>query len=149
MRSLIFPLIAVLTAATANAQWMTDAAKAQEQARAENKLVLMDFTGSDWCPWCFKLRDEIFNTPEFKEYAKSNLVLVEVDFPRRKAISDEQKRANQALAEKYAIEGYPTVVILNGGGEQVGQLGYEEGGPKPFIEKLEQLKVRQARPSAG
>jgi protein disulfide-isomerase len=142
MRSLIFALTAALTIATANAEWMTDAAKAQEQARAEKKLVVMNFTGSDWCPWCFRLRDEVFNTPAFQEYAKNNLVLVEVDFPRRKAISDAQKKANQALAGKYGIEGYPTVVVLDSEGKQVGELGYQEGGPKPFIEKLEQLKVR-------
>ena len=63
-------------------QWLTDVPKAQAQAKSEKKLVMLDFTGSDWCGWCIKLHNEVFSKPEFSEYAKKNLVLVEVDFPR-------------------------------------------------------------------
>lgn len=78
--------------------WLTDAAKAQAQAKAEKKLVLLDFTGSDWCGWCIKLNKEVFSKPEFAEYAKKNLVLVEVDFPRRKKLSPAQNKANHPKA---------------------------------------------------
>lgn len=121
-------------------QWQTDLPKAQEQAKKEGKLVLMDFTGSDWCPWCIKLHKEVFAKPDFAEYAKKNLVLVEVDFPRAKPQSEELKKANHALQEKYKIEGYPTVIVLNSDGKKVGELGYEAGGPKPFVAKLKKLK---------
>src|SRR3954465_4955013 len=94
-------------------RWGENYEKALEQAKAENKLVLMDFTGSDWCGWCIKLNKEVFSTPEFAEYAKKNLVLVEVDFPNKKPQSAELKKANEALQEKYKIEGYPTVIVLN------------------------------------
>lgn len=100
----------------------------------------MDFTGSDWCGWCIKLKKEVFDTKEFKEYADKNLVLVEIDFPRKKAQSEELKKANRALQAKYKIEGYPTIIVLNAEGKQVDELGYMRGGPKPFIEKLEKLK---------
>lgn len=123
-------------------EWMTSLPKAQAKAKEEHRLVIMDFTGSDWCPWCIKLRKEVFNTAEFTEYAKTNLVPVEVDFPRSKEQSAEQKKANDALLKKYKIEGFPTVVVLNTEGKRLGELGYDEGGPKPFIAKIEALKAK-------
>ena len=131
---------ALLQAAAAELNWMTDLPKAQAQAKKENKLVVMDFTGSDWCPWCIKLNREVFSTPEFTSYASKNLVMVEVDFPRAKPQSADLKKANAALQEKYHVDGYPTVVVLNSEGKKIGDLGYEPGGPKPFIAKLEELK---------
>jgi thioredoxin-related protein len=136
----LFALAALWQVSAAELNWMTDLPKAQQKAKAENKLVLLDFTGSDWCPWCWKLRDEVFATPEFKDYTAKNLVPVEVDFPRKKKLPAEQQQANKALQQKYAIEGYPTVIVLNSQGKQVGKLGYQPGGPKAFIEKLDQLK---------
>jgi thioredoxin-related protein len=121
--------------------WQTDLPKAQTQARAENKAVLINFTGSDWCPWCVKLSKEIFNTPEFAAFAETNLALVEADFPRRKPISDELKKANEALAKQYNIEFFPTLVLLDAEGRDLGRLGYALGGPKPFIAELEKLRT--------
>jgi protein disulfide-isomerase len=129
--------ISLLTASAADLEWHTDLAKAQAQANAEKKMVMLDFTGSDWCGWCIKLNKEVFSTDEFAEYAKKNLVLVEVDFPRKKQLSAEQKKANQALQEKYKIQGYPTLIVLDGEGKKVGELGYVAGGPKPWIKKFE------------
>lgn len=120
--------------------WTTDLPKAQAKAKAENKLVMLDFTGSDWCGWCIKLNKEVFSTPEFVAYAQKNLVPVEVDFPNKKKQSAELKKANNALQKKYGIEGYPTIIVLNGDGKKVGELGYMPGGPKPFIAELEKLK---------
>src|SRR5215475_7748091 len=105
---------ALMQASAAELQWMTDLPKAQAKAKDEKKLVMLDFTGSDWCGWCIKLNKEVFSTPEFADYAKKNLVLVEVDFPRAKQQTAELKKANDALQEKYKIEGYPTIVVLNG-----------------------------------
>jgi len=133
---------ALLQAVAGDVNWMTDVPKAQAKAKEENKLVLLDFTGSDWCPWCMKLNKEVFSTPEFAAYAQKNLVPVEVDFPRNKAQTDEQKKANDALQQKYKVEGYPTVVVLDSQGKKIGELGYEPGGPKPFIAKLDGLKKK-------
>jgi protein disulfide-isomerase len=123
-------------------KWHTDAKKALELAKAEKKLVMLDFTGSDWCGWCIKLHNEVFSKTEFAEYAKKNLVLVEVDFPRRKKLSEEQQKANFALQEKYKIEGYPTLIVLDGEGKKVGELGYVTGGPKAFIAEFEKKTKR-------
>jgi thioredoxin-related protein len=123
-------------------QWLTDLPKAQTQAKSEKKLVMLDFTGSDWCGWCIKLHNEVFSKPEFSEYAKKNLVLVEVDFPQKKQQSEQLKKANAALQEKYKIEGYPTIIVLDGEGKKVGELGYQPGGPKAFIAELDKLKKK-------
>ncbi len=135
----VFACWALLQAGAAELQWNTDLAKAQEQAKKENKLVMLDFTGSDWCGWCIKLNKDVFSTQEFADYAKKNLVLVEVDFPRHKELAADQKKANQALQEKYKIEGYPTIIVLNPEGKKLGDLGYMNS-PKPFIKKLDDLK---------
>jgi protein disulfide-isomerase len=143
MKKFAIGLLAALALLVVNAgasEWLTDLPKAQAKAKEEKKLVMLDFTGSDWCGWCIKLHNEVFSKPEFAEYAKKNLVLVEVDFPRKKQLSAAQKRANDALQQKYKIEGYPTIIVLNGEGKEVGKLGYMPGGPKAFIAGLEKLK---------
>jgi thioredoxin-related protein len=124
----------------ADPSWQTDYKKAQEQAKAGNKLLLVDFTGSDWCGWCIRLDREVFSKPEFQEYAKKNLVLLEIDFPRRKAQSESVKKQNEQLADQYRIQGFPTIVVLNGEGQKVGELGYMEGGPAAFIAELEKIR---------
>jgi len=132
--------------AMADATWLTSLPKAQEQAKKENKLVLMDFTGSDWCGWCKKLDAETFSKPEFETYAKKNLVLVTVDFPAQKPQSDELKAANKALGTKYSVNGYPTIVVIAPDGTIVWQqVGYLEGGPSAFIAALEKAKLSGAK----
>jgi len=127
----------------ADVNWLTDFTAAQKKAKDEKKLVLMDFTGSDWCGWCIKLNKEVFTTKEFGDYAKDNLVMVEVDFPRRKQLSDDQKKANEKLQSKYGAEGFPTIVVLNSEGKQVWkQVGYMQGGPKAWIAKLDEAKKK-------
>jgi len=143
MKKTILTLCAVLALVQVKAaelDWQTDLPKAQAQAKTEKKLVMLDFTGSDWCGWCIKLNKEVFSKPEFAEYAKKNLVAVEVDFPNKKKLSAAQKQANDALAKKYEIKGYPTIIVLNSEGKKVGELGYQAGGPKAFIAELEKLK---------
>jgi thioredoxin-related protein len=127
-------------AVQAEPNWQTDFKKAQEQAKAGKKLLLVDFTGSDWCGWCIKLNKEVFSKPEFQDYANKNLVLLEIDFPRMKAQADSVKKQNEMLANQYQIQGFPTVIVLNGEGRKVGELGYMEGGPSAFIAELEKLR---------
>ena len=128
------------TAALAAAGWDDDYDKAVAQAKADKKMVLLDFTGSDWCGWCIKLDKEVFSKPEFKSYAKDNLVLVVVDFPQGKQQTKKLKEQNEKLKNEHGIKGYPTIIVLNSEGKKVGQLGYMEGGPKAFIAELDKLK---------
>jgi protein disulfide-isomerase len=124
----------------ADLSWGTDLPKALAQAKTDQKMVLLDFTGSDWCGWCIKFDKETLSTDKFAEYAKAHLELVVVDFPNKKPQSDALKAANKALGEKYKVNGYPTFVVLNAEGKEIGrQVGYAPGGPEAFIAKLEKF----------
>ena len=137
---LLAALIFVMPLSSCNAfEWRTDLAAAASDAQTGQKLILLNFSGSDWCGWCKRLEAEVLDTEEFKTYASGNLVLVKLDFPRRIAQSDFTKRRNRELAQKYSIGGYPAIVVLNDSGEEVGRLGYQPGGPGPFIKKLRKM----------
>ena len=132
-------LLLDLVSAQAEADWSTNFAKAQADAKSAHKLLLINFSGSDWCGWCKRLESEVFSKPEFEQYAKDNLVLVMADFPRRKTLSNEVRKQNYELAERFQVGGFPTIVVLNGEGKQIGQLGYMPGGPGAFIGELKKL----------
>lgn len=130
-----------LTASAAELEWQTDLAKAQAQAKAENKRVLINFTGSDWCGFCVKLHKEVFATPEFQSFAQKNLVLVEADFPRKKTLPPALKAANDKLKDEHKIRGFPTLVILDSQGKKLGEVvGYGGGGPQAVIGKIDGAK---------
>ena len=137
--ALLFTLSLAPALRAADGSWQTDPAKALADVKGTKKLVLMDFTGSDWCSWCMKLNKEVFSQPEFQQYAKDNLVLVELDFPRSKPQTSEDKARNEALAQKFRVRGFPTVVVLNSEGRQVGQLGYMPGGAAAFVDALKKI----------
>jgi thioredoxin-related protein len=127
----------------AESPWLTSVPEAKAKAGKEQKLVLLDFTGSDWCSWCKKLDKETFSKSEFIDYAKKNLVLVEVDFPNTKPQTDELKAANKALGAKYDVSGYPTLVVMKPDGTVVWkQVGYLAGGPSAMIAKLDEAKAK-------
>jgi thioredoxin-related protein len=146
VKKLVFALalifgFSVASSARAGSDWSTNYNRAQQEAKANNKLLFVNFTGSDWCGYCIRLDREIFSKPQFKDYASKNLVLMEVDFPRRKEQSTEIRRQNQELAEQYQIEGFPTIVVLNGDGRKVWRFdGYFPDGPEAFIAQLEKLR---------
>jgi protein disulfide-isomerase len=116
--------------------WTTNYQAALAQARQQDARVFLFFTGSDWCGWCKRLEAEVLSTPRFKAYAAKNLILVKLDFPRGVPQTDVVKAQNEALAEKFQVRGFPTVVVLNSKGDPVGRLGYQPGGPAPFVEAL-------------
>jgi protein disulfide-isomerase len=121
--------------------WSTDLSKALEQAKAENNIVLLDFTGSDWCVWCMKFDNDVLSQPEFASYAKKNLVMVMLDFPNTKPQSDSVKKTNKDLQEKFKVDGFPTYVALTPDGKEIGrQVGYLAGGPQAFIAELEKFR---------
>lgn len=124
-------------------EWLTDLAKAQEKAKAEKKMVLVDFTGSDWCPPCKALHSNVLTSEEFSKFAKDNLVLVEIDFPRSKPQSADQKKANKELAKKHDVSGYPTVIVFDSQGKQLSKkVGYDKSvTAKDYVADLKKLKA--------
>ena len=116
--------------------WNGNLEKAVEQAKKENKTVLVNFTGSDWCIWCKRLSSEVFQQKEFEEYAKKSLVLVILDFPKDIEQTQEIKEYNNTLAQKYGIQGFPTILLIDGQGKLVAQTGYQPGGAAKYVEHL-------------
>lgn len=140
----IFLMVACLGAGLVlanSAEWKTNYERALEQAKKENKKVLLNFTGSDWCGWCKKLEEDVFSRSEFEKYAEANLVMVELDFPRTRMQSDDLKKQNQELKAKYGTSGFPNTIILNSDGKEIGRIdGYMEGGPAAYIKAIENMK---------
>jgi thioredoxin-related protein len=125
----------------ADEAWLTDLPKAMAQAKSEKKMVLLDFTGSDWCPPCKNLHKTVLTSGEFSKFAKENLVLVEVDFPKSKPQTPELKAANQELSKKYAIRGYPTIIVLDADGKELfKKVGYGGTPAGEYVAELAKLK---------
>ena len=117
--------------------WLTNFEEAKAAAKKEKKVILADFTGSDWCGWCIKLKDEVFSKPEFQAWADKHVVLLELDFPKQKQLSDDLKKQNEKLQREFKIEGFPTIVFLDAKGKEVGRSGYVKGGPAAWIAAAE------------
>lgn len=122
--------------ATDSLKWQDNFEKALQQAKKENKAVLVNFTGSDWCIWCKRLTDEVFAKKEFETYAMKNLILVKLDFPRNIEQTTETKVYNNNLAQRFKVQGFPTILLFNSSGKLVLTTGYEPGGPANYVKHL-------------
>lgn len=107
-----------------------------QKAQKENKTVLVNFTGSDWCIWCQRLSNEVFTQKEFEVFAKENLILVKIDFPKNIEQSMETKMYNNQLAQRFGVKGFPTIFLLNKNGHVILQTGYQPGGPINYVNHL-------------
>jgi thioredoxin-related protein len=138
---LIVFLVPRLSAADVKVAWQTDYKQALAQAASEHKQVLLDFTGSDWCPYCIQMDKEVLEKAEFKKYADQNLVLVKLDFPRKKQLPAAEATQNRSLQQQFSIEGYPTYILVSASGKEINrQVGALEGGPSAFIDWAQSKK---------
>jgi thioredoxin-related protein len=141
MKRLILLSIGVLVTfvqALAADGWLTDFEQAKAKAQESHKPILALFTGSDWCPGCIRLQKEVLGTPEFTDYTAKNVVLLEVDFPIKKELPKEQKKANQKLESKYDIDGYPTFIVIDPKGKKVATIDVLTDDAKQLVAKIEQ-----------
>jgi len=126
--------INAVRAADEGLAWQTNYKAALKEAATSHKPILADFTGSDWCGWCIKLASDTFSKPEFAKFAKEKLVLLEVDFPQGKEQSAAVKKQNEELQQKFGVEGYPTLVLIDKNGKEIARnVGYLPGGPEGMI----------------
>lgn len=127
-------------------EWHTDMVKAVDKAIAEKKPLFLFFTGSDWCGWCKRLQAEVFYLPEFEKWAKDNVVLLELDFPRRTSQSEELRQQNMNMQRMFGVRGYPTVWFVNPskngteiGFAKIGSTGYVRGGAEAWIAEANRI----------
>ena len=126
--------------------WLTDIDAAKKSASESKKDLLIDFTGSDWCGWCIKLNDEVFKHDAFKTGVKDRFGLVEIDFPREKGkLPEDVRKRNTELGEKYAVQGYPTILLCDAEGKPYAATGYEEGGPEKYVSHLNELRKNKSK----
>ena len=143
MRKIFIAVLVVMGSFTVQAQelkWETDINKAISVSNKSKKPMLLFFTGSDWCGWCIRLQKEVLKTPEFAAWAKKNVVLVELDFPRRTPQSEIIKTQNAGLQEAFGIQGFPTVYFASAKQKNgkpsftgIGSTGYVAGGPTAWL----------------
>lgn len=119
--------------------WQTNFDAAKSQAKNENKPIILVFQGSDWCAPCIRLNKEVWSTEAFKSYAAQHYIMLQADFPRRKAnaLAPQQAAANAQLAEAYNPKGiFPLVVVLDENGAVLGETGYKRTVPEAYIREL-------------
>ncbi len=133
---LMFFLTSTMALAADNL-WQTDFAAAKAKAAKEHKLLLLDFTGSDWCGWCKKLKKEVFSQKLFQKQAPKDFILVELDFPQKTKLDEKLTAQNQALAKAFAISGYPSIILIDAEGIEVARTGYKAGGPQAYLDHLQ------------
>ena len=137
--------------AFASDSWETDYEAALKKAKEENRFILVDFSGSDWCGWCIRLNKEVFSERAFEDYADEELVCLLIDTPRRKKLSRDLEAQNTRLKQQFRVSGFPTVLVLNPDGEPVGRTGYQKGGPEAYVQHLKEFiePHREAYPLKG
>jgi protein disulfide-isomerase len=139
-------LIASASFSFASEGWLTDWEAAKAKSKAENKPILINLTGSDWCGWCIKIEKDIFSQKAFKDFAAENLVLMEADFPKKKEQPAALKKQNAGLEKQYLAGGYPTVFLLDAEGKKLSEdLGTLKGGKDEFIAKLKELIAKSKK----
>ncbi len=143
--------LALAPLATAgDSSWHPDLLPALEKAKAENKDLLVDFTGSDWCGWCIKLDEEVFAKDEFRAYADEHFVLVALDFPTQdgetwKAMPEDLHARNSEHQAAFNIQGFPTILLMTAEGVAYGRTGYQPGGPEAYNEHLDEFRTGDER----
>jgi len=136
----VMAALVVCGGAVAAEGWLTDFDKAKEAAKTNNRHILIDFSGSDWCGWCIKLDKEVFSQQAFKTYAEEHLVLMLADFPNDKSKqSAHVQKQNKKLAEEFGVRGFPTVFLLSPEGKVVGRTGYQPGGPEAYVKHIKEI----------
>ena len=133
--------IGIISSQAQELNWHTDVKEAIAIGNKEKKPLLLFFTGSDWCGWCIRLQKEVLKTPEFEKWANENVVLVELDYPRRTPQTPEIKKQNNELQQAFSIQGFPTIYFANGTDKEgkvnfegLGSTGYVAGGATAWLE---------------
>jgi protein disulfide-isomerase len=134
-------------AETSSAEWLDSFEEAMQMSASSGKPVLANFTGSDWCVWCQRLDEEVFAHPKFADWASENVVLLKLDYPVRLGRQSEKlKSQNAELKDRYGVDSYPTVLLIDASGNELGRTGYVKGGPDEWIPAVQSILSRAVQP---
>lgn len=134
----------------AKSQWLSDPVEARKMATAAKLPILINFEGSDWCHWCELLDKEVFEKKEFQDYARQNLILLALDFPQQKPQPPEVAQRNEEMSRKYNVEGFPTLLITDASGTEIGRMvGYQAGGAAAFVKKVKDILNKSGAKKSG
>lgn len=146
MKKLILLLLLTtsITALSQEVVWLNSYEEAARISKETNKPILANFTGSDWCGWCKVLDKQVFSTNEFKTWANENVVLLVLDFPKRKKLPQALQIQNYSLQKAFGVRGYPTIFLFEPGkGDDpkqgivpLGKTGFIKGGPQKWIASI-------------
>jgi protein disulfide-isomerase len=120
-------------------RWYTNYNQAVQEAQKTRLPLFLFFTGSDWCGWCKKMQTEVLSSPDFIHEMGNSFIFVDIDFPKGYQLPPEQAQQNNQLKQKYAVTGFPTIVILDSNQNFVVETSYRAGGGKAYAEHLRQL----------
>ena len=147
MFSLLAAAVILTSAPPVPLVWTTDWKAALADSKKTGRPVMANFTGSDWCGWCHKLADEVFDYQAFQDWAKGRVVAVELDFPTPAVPQTEALKAqNQSLLRQYQVSGYPTLLFVDSDGVELARMGYEAGGPGNWVAMVEQQLAASRKP---
>ena len=149
MKKILFPIFAFfLVCSTISAQieyetenegWTVDLEAAYAEHKKTGKPIMANFTGSDWCGWCIRLSKAVFVKDEFKEWADENVILLELDFPRRKKLPDNLRLQNQNLQQAFGVRGFPTVWVFDINKDEKGNFSVDALGKTGYAPSVEQF----------
>ena len=156
MKKLLFPIFAILfsfsslMAQVEESEWGTNLEEAYEEHKKTGKPIMANFTGSDWCGWCIRLDKAVFSQDEFQSWAEENVVLLELDFPRRTKLPEDLRLQNQNMQQAFGVRGFPTVWVFdinrdekgNYSVDALGKTGYKPSVPE-FTGAVEQMIAKR------
>ncbi len=125
--------------------WLNNIEEAMVIAKKKDLDILIDFTGSDWCGWCMKLDSEVFSKQYFIDNVGKHFVLVKLDFPRRKPLSQEQTQYNRKWAMEFGVQGFPTIILTDKNLKKFAKTGYLGVDEKKYLEYLISLKAQKKK----
>ena len=140
MKKLYILFFIINSLALVSQDWLESYEESIIKSNQESKKIILVFQGSDWCGPCIKLTEEVWSSEYFIDYARKFFILLKADFPRKRKnyLSDDQKKANKILAERFNPNGYfPLIVVLDNKGKVLGKMGYEKKSPEQYIKTIE------------
>ena len=146
---LLFFLLSLIQAYSAEIKWQTDMKVAKEHAQKDGKDIFALFTGSDWCSYCIRLERQILKKDNFLNNLEKEFVLLKIDFPQRKVLPKIERERNDILSEEYSVQSFPTILLLDKDAKAFAKTGYRDLKPDDYKKHLDELSKKKLKRDVG